>query len=169
MLKYLLILSIAVLPTKVRSQKTSDELGKYLFNYLKEGNISKIDSLIPTLEEMKDLAEKLEIKKDSKQYTDAVNGYDSEVETFRETISIIYADTLDNHLDWKQAVLQKVVSVSDTVKIDNRDPASKTAAVARLGIYFMCNTNKFRITVNDAFEINGLWKLGSNIYMTALK
>lgn len=169
MLKYLLIISITVLPATVRSQKTSDELGKYLFKYLQEGNISKIDSLIPSLEEMKDLAEKLEIKKDSKQYTDAVNGYDSEVETFRETIIGIYADTMDNHLEWKQAVLQKVVAVSDTIKIDNRDPASKTAAVTRLGIYFVCNTYKFRITVNDAFEINGLWKLGSNIYLTPLK
>jgi hypothetical protein len=168
MQKYLLIIAVAFLPLTVHAQKTPEELGKYLFSYLKAGSISKIDSLIPTLEEMKALAEKLEIKKDSKQYTDAVDGYDNEVEAFRETISAMYANTLNNHLLWKQAVLQKVVAVSDSIKIDNRDPASKTAQITRLGIYFACKGYTFRISVKDAVEVNGLWKLGSNIHLKEL-
>jgi hypothetical protein len=168
MLKIFFIFSNAILPFTVCSQKTPEELGKYLFNYFKDGSINKIDSLIPTLEEMKTLAEKIGIKKGSKQYSDAVNGYDSELNKFRENIVVIYSDTLDNKLNWKEAGFQKVTSVSDSMKIDNRDPDSQTVIVTRLTVYFVCNSHTFKIAIDDAFEVNGLWKLGNNIYLRQL-
>jgi hypothetical protein len=169
MLKIFFIFSVTILPFNVSSQKTPEELGKYLFNYFKEGSLNKIDSLIPTLEEMYWLAEKIGIEKDSDQYSDAVNGYDTELEKFRETINGIYSDTLNNKLSWKNAVFEKVISISDSMKIDNRDPNSKSVMVTRLSVYFVCNSNNFRITIDDAFEVNGLWKLGNNIYLKQLK
>jgi len=168
MLKLFFIFFIAILPFTVRSQKTPEELGQYLFRYLKEGSINKIDSLIPTIEEMKTLADKIGIEKDSKQYSDAVNGYESELEKFHENINLIYSDNRDNKLEWKKANFQKVISISDSMKVDNSDPNSKSVVVTRLSIYFVCNSNKFRITIDDAFEVNGLWKLGNNIYIKEL-
>ena len=168
MLKIFFIFSVLILPFTVRSQKTPEELGQYLFNYLKEGTLNKIDSLVPTLEEMIILAEKIGIPKESKQYSDAVNGYNSELEKFHENINQIYSDTIDNKLEWKKADLQKVISISDSMKVDISDPNSKSVLVTRLSVYFACDTHKFRLTIDDAFEVNGLWKLGNNIYLKEL-
>lgn len=168
MLKIFLILSITIIPLPVCSQKTPEELGKLLFNYFKEGSISKIDSLVPTLDEMIALAKKIGIDNDSKEYSEAISGYNSELDKFRENINGIYLDTSDNKLDWKKANFEKVISISDSMKIDNRDLNSKSVLVTRLSVYFSYNSHKFRITVDDAFEINGLWKLGNNIYLKEL-
>ena len=165
MTKLFLILIVGIFPLTATSQKNPEQLGNYLFKYLKEGSISKIDSLIPTLDEMKMLAEKIGLKKDSKQYSEAINGYNSELEKFHETINGLYSDTADNHLNWKNANLKKVISFSDSMKIDEKDPKSISVLVTRLSIYFESNSQKFRITIDDAFEVNGSWKLGNNIYL----
>ena len=168
MLKIFLIFSITILPVTVCSQKNPEELGKLLFNHFKEGSIGKIDSLVPTLDEMKALAKKIGIENDSKEYSDALSGYNSELDKFRENINGIYLDTSDNRLDWKKANFEKVISISDSMKSDNRDPNSKSVLVTRLSVYFSYSSHKFRITVDDAFEVNGLWKLGNSIYLKQL-
>ncbi len=165
MLKTFFIFYSLLLSLSVKSQKTSEDLGKYLFNYFKESSISKIDSLIPTLTEMKTLAQKIGIKNDSEQYISAVNGYESELEKFHENINRIYSDSSKYNFSWERASLEKVVSIFDSLKIDNSDPNSKSAMIMRLNILFYCNSSKFRIVINDAFELNGVWKLGSNIFM----
>ena len=153
----------------LEAQSTPEDLGRFIFESIQQDSISKIDRLIPTVDDMKKIAEQLGISKDSKQYAEMLKGREVEITEFHENLNLVYSDTLDNGLKWQMARLEKINKVIDTIQVDNQNPNSKRAPIATVRIYFTSNSNRFFIVLNDVFPEGDLWKTGSSIYMKKLK
>ncbi|MGG9971513.1 hypothetical protein ACQ33O_06935 [Ferruginibacter sp. SUN002] len=144
----------------LKAQSTPDDLGKIIFNSFQQGSVSKLDYLIPTLEEMKKIAEVLDTNKNSDQYNKMIKNRDTQITEFQENLNWVYSDTLDNGLNWKITKLEKITTSMDSIQMNG-----KNAPVATVNIYFTCNLNRFVITLNDVFPCGELWKTGSSVYM----
>ncbi len=163
----LICLSFFLNNGELSAQTTTTELGKMVLAAFQQDSISKLDKLIPTIAEMKQLADQIGISK--ADFDKAAEEYPGLLSEFHENISMIYSDTAGYNLHWRDAIFEKVITSVDSIPLNNKDPNSRIIPLTGIKIYFLCGTSKFVLILNDVFQCSAIWKIGNNITLRKLK
>ena len=142
------------------SQKTSEELGKAVFEILKSNTIQYLDTLIPTSEEAVQIyknqgfdVSKLAAKDFSEKYYKHISKLKTRFQRLRD-------DTVHYNINWFRSEFGKTI-IKDKV-LYNEDSTIRLKSTI-LEILFTNAENKYIIKFYDVFNYNNVWKLGEDM------
>lgn len=144
-------------------QKTPQELGKIVFDVLKNKKIDALDTLTP---KPKDIVEILTKKYPTAKvnYNDRfLEKYEYHDKRFKKICWEIRNDTSEIKINWEKSVLTKVDFFEKPYPYQDTTKTSKPILVNYLDLYITSDTSTLILEFKEIYFHNGLWKLSEHI------
>lgn len=149
--------------TSSLAQKTTDDLGKTVFQAFKNKNMAALDTLIPSA---KDMIELYSADPNIKLPERFEKKYEHHMILFKAKCQAIMHDTTVYKIDWPVAAIQKIEL--EEKKMPGDTAAKKEYIIPYLNVYFNCNKKRYCLQFKGIHNIKGQWKLNEHVRISDL-
>lgn len=167
--KYIAILFWVLGITPLLAQKTPDELAQNMYRAIKAENIRAVGTYLATPDEMLVHQKKLGYTYNQEQ-ADDFKAKQALVDTaFLDQTGLVIKEGKSRGIVWAKTEFVKVKSEVETYILSSLDE-SKTDDFGPVSVIFSHGADKFILTFDMAFEVNGRWRIsGDNIKLRTYK
>ena len=150
---------------KSSGQTTTDELARKVFSCFQTNDLSKLDTLIPTVGQIMEISKNkgFDVKEVAlkKNYEEI---HQQQILKFKEKCRRFISDTTIYRVDWTSSLFDTSILKEKEINLTiDSAQNSKKVIMYSLEIIFTDKINKYLIGFKDIYNYNGVWKIGDNV------
>jgi hypothetical protein len=148
---------------QIFGQKTTEELGKIVFNSFKLNSFDTLYKLKPTTDDLMSFMASLGINKKSLNIKDIDEMRENGLIEFKKLCENVRKDAIIGGASWYDAAFDKVVTSEYNGVVATSNAKGKVLTITIIDILFNSNNQSFKIRLPDCVKYDSIWKMGAHM------